>query len=49
MGLWIGRTRSVLFEYVRGRNDWMLKVVAEKVPLGETILDYRKRLEKQSG
>ena len=38
-----------LFEHVRGSNEWMLKVVAGNLPLGEKKFEYRKRVKKERG
>lgn len=36
-----------LREYVMASDEWMLKVVAEEMPVGETKVMYKKRVEKE--
>ena len=36
-----------LCEYVKASDEWMLKVVAEDLVLGESKGEYKKRMEKE--
>ena len=36
-----------LFEYVKASDEWMMKVVAKELTVGETKKEYKKRVEKE--
>ena len=38
---------SGLSEYVRGSEEWMLKVVAAEIPVTESKLDFKRRVEEE--